>query len=100
MKLSHAPDLLLPRRRGGRRVAEQPMQQRRQVEAAVNPIGKGAEVVAGVLAEIERLVRAIDHRLKVAQDRVDPLQLRQLERLALANNDVGVGAICVDDAWL
>jgi hypothetical protein len=98
MNLSQRSDLVLAPRRSGRRVAEQRLQQGSQVEPTIEPVGKRAEVVAGVLAELERLVRAVDHGFEVAQDRVDPVELRHLARLALADDHVAVRAACVDDA--
>ncbi len=98
MSLSPAPDSVLWRRCPRGRVSEQRLQQRRQGHAVVEPIGEGSEVVSGVLAEVERLVRAVDHGLQVAQDRVDPPELRQLAGLAVAHDHEGVRAVRVDDA--
>lgn len=63
----------------------------------VEPVGERAEVVAGVLVELERLVAPANHRLEVAQDGVDPRELRKVAGLALTDDDVRVGAACVND---
>ena len=63
-----------------------------QIEAAVESVGEGAEVAVGVLGVSEGLVRALEHRLEVTQHRVDPFELRQLPRLALAHEFDGVSA--------
>jgi hypothetical protein len=47
----------------------------------VEAVGEGAEVLAGVLCELEGFVGAVDHRLEVAQHRVDPSELRQIAGL-------------------
>lgn len=98
MNLSHVPNLAFSSRARGCDIAEQPTQQRGQVEASVESIRKCAEVVAGVLVEYERLVAAIDHRLEISQDGVDPGELREVTRLAPANDDVGVRTASVNDA--
>ena len=54
-----------------------------QIEALVEAIGKGAHIALGVLGVVEGLVGARQHRLEVAQDAVDPLELRQVPGLAL-----------------
>lgn len=58
---------------------------------------EGSQVAACVLAEDKVLVRAVDRRLQVGQHRVDPLESRQLTRLAPFHHDVGVRAARVDD---
>ena len=63
----------------------------------VEPVGERAEVVAGVLVELERLVAPANHRLEVAQDGVDPRELRKVAGLTLTDDDVRVGAACVND---
>ena len=42
--------------------------------------------MVGVLAVSEGFVRAREHHFEIAQDGVDPLELRQIARLALADN--------------
>lgn len=79
-------------------MANQAEQQGLKIESAVEPIREGAQVVSGVLGEVEGLVSAIDHGFQVAQHGVDPGELGQLARLARAHNDVGVSAARFDDA--
>ena len=69
-----------------------------QVKPVVEPIAESAEVLAGVLAELEGFVCSADHGLEVAQHRVDPLELRQVARLASTDGHEGMGAARVDDA--
>ena len=68
-----------------------------QIEAPVEAVAEGAEVLAGVLAELEGLMRPVDHRFEVTEHRVDPLELRQLTRLAITDDHVRVGATGIDD---
>jgi hypothetical protein len=68
-----------------------------QVKPAVEAIRKGAQVPVGVLSEVEVLVGAIDLGLQVSQNGVDPGELRQLPRLALANHDIAVRAARIED---
>lgn len=96
MNLSHTPDLAFARRRGGSGVAEQIAQQIPQIHPPVEAVGEGAKVLAGVLAKLEGLVGSVDHGLEVAQDCVDPGELRHLTRQALAHHDVGMSAARVD----
>ena len=97
MNLSLPTNLTFPRRSRGRCVANQALQECLEIDAVVEPIGERAEVVAGVLVELERLVAPANHRLEVAQDGVDPGELRKVAGLALADDDVRVGAACVND---
>jgi hypothetical protein len=53
-------------------VAEQAVQEGLQVDAAIEAVGEGAEVLAGVLCEPEGFVGAADQGLQVAQNGVDP----------------------------
>lgn len=69
-----------------------------QVEAAIESVAEGAEVVAGVFGELEGLVGPADHGLEVAQNGVDPGEQRQVTRLAIGHDDVGVRAAGGDDA--
>ena len=96
MKLSHSFDGVFPLRRRAQRVGEECANQAVQVEAPVEAVGEGAKIAAGVLAELEGLVRAADCGLQIAQDGVDPVELGHVARLALTDNDVGVGTAGVD----
>lgn len=94
MKLSLTPNLTFTRRRSCRGVSSQVEQQGYEVEAAIEPAGKRADVLS--VCELEGLVRTIDHRLEIGRHGVDPRELRQVARLALTHDDVGVNASCVD----
>ena len=85
-------------RRRGCSVANQALQERLEIYPVVEPVREGAEVMVGVLAETERLVATASHHLEVAQDGVDPGELRQVARLALADYDIRMSAARVDDA--
>jgi hypothetical protein len=82
MNLSLCPDRPLAKGVVSDDLREQSPEHGPEVEAGVEAIGEGAEVLASVLAEAKRLVAAADHRLDVAQRRVDPGELRQLAPLA------------------
>ena len=63
MSLSHGPKLSLAGRRGGGGMTEQVILQRLEIEPLVEAVGEGAEVLVGVLAELEGLVDSVDHCL-------------------------------------
>ena len=63
-----------------------------QIETPVESVGERAEVSIGVLAVPECLVGSRQHRLQIAQHCVDPLELRQLPELALADDFDAVSA--------
>ena len=44
-------------------MVQEVVQQRVEIEPLVETVGESAEVLAGVLAELEGLVGAVDHRL-------------------------------------
>ena len=46
-----------------------------KIEPAVEAIGKGAQVLLGVLAVVQRVDRASQRGLELALDGVDPLEL-------------------------
>ena len=52
-----------------------------------------------ISAVLERLVRARDCFLEVADDGVDPTELGQIARLAAAHDDVGMSASSVDHPY-
>src|SRR5690606_6883674 len=98
MNLSPCPDLPLRNRLARGCLSEQGREHGPEVETRVEAVGEGPEVLASVLAEVERLVAAADHRLEVAQHGVDPCELRQLAGLSPTHDDVGVRTIGIDDA--
>src|SRR5450631_1908247 len=73
-------------------VHDQARDQSCQVEASVEAVGECTKVAVGVLAVLEGFVGARQHRLEVAQHGVDPLELRQIPGLALADDDHRVSA--------
>ena len=68
-----------------------------QVEAVVEAVAEGTEVTMRVLGEKEVLVGTANHRLEIPDDGVDPLEDRQLARLALSDHHVGMRTAGVDD---
>ncbi len=79
-------------------MADQSAHHRMQIEAPVESICKRTEVAMSVLAELECLVRAGDHRLDVAEDSVDPGELREISRLAVTDDHPGVCAVRIDNS--
>lgn len=71
----------------GSGVSNHALQERLDIDPVVDPVREGAEVVVGVLAETERLVAPANYHFEVAQDGVDPGELRQAARLAPADDD-------------
>ena len=57
-----------------------------QVEAAVESVGEGAEVVGAVFAEFERVEDSGKCGLQVAEHGVDPFDVREVARLAGADD--------------
>src|SRR3546814_20608589 len=68
---------------------EQSRVKRAQIESAVESVGERGQVSRCVFAEVERMVAAAQTRLEVTEYGVDPLELGQVLRFALA-----------DDGWL
>jgi len=73
-------------RLGTANVHDQTHDQVRKIEAEVESVSERVTVMVGVLAVSEGFVRAREHRFEIAQDGVDPLELRQITRLALADD--------------
>ena len=58
-----------------------------QLEATLESVVERTEVEVGVLlGKSKSLVGAREHGLDVSHDRIDPLELRQITRLALAHD--------------
>ena len=57
-----------------------------EVEAAIEAIGDSAEVAFGVLAEAEGMVGTAEAGFDIAQDRVHPVEQRQLFGLTPADD--------------
>ena len=68
-----------------------------QVKPPVEPVAEATEVAGCVLAVAERLVGTRHHGLEVAENGVDPLELRQIPGLALANDLHRMSATGVGD---
>jgi hypothetical protein len=91
------PDVPFVDSLGAAHVNDQIDGQAGQIEALVEAVGKGAKVALGVLGVAEGLVGARQHGLEVAQDGVDPLELRQVPGLTLTDHFSAVGATGVGD---
>ena len=60
-----------------------------EIESTVEAVGKRRQVSCGVLSEVEGMIATGEAGLEIAQDGVDPLELRQVFRLSSG-----------DDGWL
>ena len=89
------PDHLFFGRRAPSDVDDQSRHQAVQIESPVEAIGKGGQVVGGVLAVLQRVIGASQRGLEVAQHGIDPQELRQISGLAVTDHDRLVGAACV-----
>jgi hypothetical protein len=67
MNLSHPPNPVLASKLGGCHVAEQIVQQRLEVEPAIAAVGERAELLAGVLSELEGLMGAVAQGFEVSR---------------------------------
>src|SRR3546814_14950149 len=83
------PDPPLRPRQTGAGSPEQCSVKRAQIESSVESVGERGQVSRVVCAEVERMVAAAQTRLEVTEYGVDPLELGQVLRFALA-----------DDGWL
>ena len=63
------------------------------MEAPVKPINKRAEVASSVFGEIERMISAPQAGFEIAQNRVDPVEFRQVLGLAATCDDGSVLAL-------
>lgn len=77
-----------------RDIHDQARQQVAQIEAAIEAIGECGEVAVGMLGPGQRVERAVQRGLEIAEDRVDPLELRQFVRLAIPDHDGRMRAAC------
>jgi hypothetical protein len=68
-----------------------------QVEALVEPVGKGSKIGLGVLAELQSLEGPSQRGLEVAQHGVDPLELGKVTRLECADHPGHVDAARIGD---
>ncbi len=91
------PDHPFRDRRAPSDVDDQARHQAAQVESAIESVGKGGEVVNGVLSVFERVVGASQRGLEVAQHGVHPKELRQISRLAVTDDDRLMSAVCGGD---
>ena len=67
------------------------------MEAPVETINKRTEVAGSVFSEIERRVGAAQAGFEVAQNRVDPVEFRQVLGLATARDDWPVLAASISN---
>jgi hypothetical protein len=68
---------------------EEPLMQSAEVESTVEAVGECRQVSSGILPEVECMIATGRAGLEIAQDGVDPLELRQVFRLSSG-----------DDGWL
>ena len=80
------PDHRFLERRAPSDVDDQPRDEVTQIKAPVEPVGEGGKVVCGVLAVLQRVIGPGQRGLQIAQDCVHPQELRQVARLAIADN--------------
>ena len=78
-------------------IGDEGRHQTAQVEAPVEPVGEGSQVGLAVLAVLQRVKRAGQRGLEVAQHGVDPLELGQVLRLEGAHHPGQVDAAGVGD---
>ena len=91
------PDRLLLGRRAPSDVDDQSRHQVVQIESSIEAVGEGGQVIGRVLAVLQRVVCASQRGLEVAQHSADPQELRQVSRLADADDHWLVGAACSGD---
>ena len=60
-----------------------------KVEATIETVGEGGQVVLTVLAALQRVERAGQRGLQIAQYGVDPLELEQVARLEITHRRRG-----------
>ena len=97
MNLSSTPRGLFSERSSFRHVSDQTMYQLSQIKPSTEPVRESAQVAVGVFEKVEVLVRLVDLGLQVAQDGVDPRELRQVSGFALADNDEAMSTTRVAD---
>ncbi len=74
-----------------------PLRNRRQREAPVEPEAVAAEVLPGVLVKVEGVDSATVARFEVPQINVDPAKLRKIVRVSATGDDGLVAATCRGD---
>jgi hypothetical protein len=92
MCLSPTPDAWNWLSRQASLIHDLPREQFAQVEAAVEAIGERGQAAFGVLGPGQRVEGAVQRGLEFAQACVEPLELRQVTRLAIADHDGRVRA--------
>lgn len=97
MMLSIPPDFALGARFAPAGIDDEAGEQAGQVEAPIEAVGEGGQVGGCVLAEVEGMQSARLRRLEIAQNRVDPRELRQFARLARADDDGHVHTAGIGD---
>ena len=96
--LSQVPNLELPQWPRENGIADELRNQPAEVEAMVEPVREGAEVLVGVHAELEGLVRTGDRGLEVTEHRIDPVECRQPAWLAPSRDNVRMRTARIEDA--
>jgi hypothetical protein len=65
------------------------------MEAPVKPINKRTEVANSVFGEIEHMISATQAGFEIAQNRVDPIEFRQVHGLAATRDNYPVLAASI-----
>ena len=91
------PDHLFRYRLAPRHIDDEAGQEVPQVEASVEPVGESSQVSLAVLAVLQRVERAGQRGLEVAQHGIDPLELGQVPRLEGAHHPRQVNTACFID---
>jgi hypothetical protein len=79
-------DYLLPGRYAPSDVDDQSRDQTLKIEASVESVGEGGQIVGGGFAIVQRLMGACQRNLQVAQHHGDPQELRQVAGLTVADD--------------
>ena len=89
------PDRLFLNGLGSHDIDDEACDQTTQIEAAIEPVGKACQVVLGVLAVLQGVVRPGKCGLEIAEDGVDPLEAGQVTRLEAADHHRKVKATSI-----
>ena len=89
------PDRLFLNGLGSHDIDDEACDQTTQIEAAIEPVGKACQVVLGVLAVLQGVVRPGKCGLEIAEDGVDPLEAGQVTQLEAADHHRKVKATSI-----